>query len=113
MDLCVVIPKIVLALIGCSVFVGEVVESATSETPEMIVAALQRTVVRQPAEVPFADQRRAVSGLFQERGQCWMLRGQSDVLRKPVAREWLLESYRQPALIASSDQGSPTRSAYR
>src|SRR5262245_35108954 len=43
----------------------EIVGSAREDAEEMVVAAPQRTEIRQEAEMPFADQRGAVARLLQ------------------------------------------------
>ena len=67
----IVVPEIV-SVIGALMRI--VIDRATAEAVEMIIAALQWTEFRQTAEVPFADQRRAVSGLPQQRRQRGVIR---------------------------------------
>ena len=44
----------------------EIVCAAAEDSEELIVAALQRTEIRQRAEMPFADQRGAIARLLQQ-----------------------------------------------
>src|SRR3954453_813790 len=57
----IVVPEVV----SIAVLVRVVVDGAAAETIEMIVAALERTEVRQQAEMPLADKGGAVAGLLQ------------------------------------------------
>src|SRR6185503_18264480 len=55
-----VVPEIV----GVSTRVGlvrKVIQRPALKTPEVIVAALERTVIRQIPQMPFSDERRAIS----------------------------------------------------
>ena len=58
--------------------VREVVDGAAVVAEEEVVAALQRAEGRQVAQVPLAEQRRAVAVLLQQRRQGRMLRRQAD-----------------------------------
>ena len=69
--LSITIPKVVAPRFA---LVRVVIESAAAKSPIMIVPALQRAIIRQPAQVPFADERRGVSGSFQDRRKRWMVR---------------------------------------
>jgi hypothetical protein len=62
----VIIPKIFLVTSEC---VGKVVHRSAAKSVEMIVPTLERTKLRQNAQMPFADQGRAVANLLQQRGQ--------------------------------------------
>ena len=64
MQLHVVVPQIVSS--GC---VRIVVDSATPESVEMVVPALERAEFREQAQVPLSDKSRAVAGLLQQRRQ--------------------------------------------
>ncbi len=108
MDRDVSVPEIVLLR---SVCVRVVVERPHPESIEMVVAALQRTVFRQRAQMPLADERRAVAGPLQQRRQCGMFRRQAD--RRVRRGQRLLESKRQPVLIPARDQRQPRRRADR
>src|SRR5205814_10503108 len=79
-----------------------VVDGAAAEAEEMVVAALQRSELREVAEMPFADERRAVADLSQQRGQRRMFRWKTDVGNAGAKR--LLEADTQPVLIAAGDQ---------
>src|SRR5215831_7050327 len=52
--------------------------------------------------MPLSDQRRAVTGSLQQRGQCGVLGRKANV---SVSRQWLLQTYAQPILIPACDQG--------
>ena len=54
----VVVPQI---FVGPAGRVPVVVEAAAAEAVEVVVAALERAEVRQRAQVPLADERRAVA----------------------------------------------------
>src|SRR4051812_26112043 len=105
MDFCVIVPQVLVTVLAHTIFMREVVEGTATESPEMVVTALQRTVVRQPSKVPFPNQSRAVTGLFQQRRQCGMLCRQSNISSR--AGERLFKSDGQPVLIATRDDGSP------
>src|SRR5438552_17912320 len=45
----------------------EIVRGARENAEEMVVAALERAVVRQKSEMPFADEGRAVAGFLEQR----------------------------------------------
>src|SRR5258708_3367704 len=79
-----------------------IVERAAAEAEEMLVSAFLRAEERQRAQVPFADQRRAVTGLAQQRRQRRMLRRQTDPLFG-ARRDRLLQAHRQPDLVATGD----------
>ena len=44
----------------------KIIGTAAVYSEEVVVAALERTEIRQEAEVPFADQRRAVARLLEQ-----------------------------------------------
>ena len=102
MDQCVLIPEVVGRSIGCAGLVGEVVELAAAEAVEVVVSALERAVVRQPAQVPFADQRGAVAGFFEQRRQRGMFGRQADVACGPGERFFQADG--QAVLVASGDE---------
>src|SRR5207248_1380286 len=74
MDFDVVFPQVVATHSG---FVRKVIQTPAAKTPEMIIATLERAELRQPPEMPFADQSRAISGRFQQRRQRGMFRWKS------------------------------------
>jgi hypothetical protein len=84
-------------------FVREVIDRAAAETIEIVVAALQRTEIGQPPQMPFADQRGLVAGLLQERRQGRMVRRQTDLARHARAQR-LFEPDRQPVLVTPGNQ---------
>ena len=88
----------------------EVIEGAAAESPEVIVAALERAEVGQIAEVPFAEQGGAVAGFLEERGQRGMLgrQAQSGV----AGAQRLVEADGQAVLIAAGDQRGPRGRAH-
>src|SRR5258708_26955326 len=79
-----------------------IIQRAAAKAEEMVVSALVRTEERQRAKVPFADQRRAVTSLAQQRRQCRMLGWQAD---PPLGagRDRLLPAHREPDLVAAGD----------
>ena len=101
-DLGVLIPQ-VLGNVGAGAgFVGEVVEAASAKSVEVVVATLERSIVREPAEVPLADEGGAVSRLAEEGRQCWLLRRQAGEMR---IGERLKEAAWKAVLIAAGDEG--------
>src|SRR5215475_8867548 len=89
----------------------EIVRGAAEYPEEMVIATLERTEIRQEAEMPFADQRCAVAGATKQRRQRRMAWGQPDVPgRARVDR--LLQSDREAILVASSDQRRARRRAH-
>src|SRR6516165_5797958 len=62
--------------------------------------------------MPFADQRRAVAGFFQDRRKCRMIRRQAEFSRDAVAQRFF-ETDRQPVLVATGDQRHARGGAYR
>src|SRR5690606_6537379 len=101
----VAVPQIVIV----ADFVSEIVDAPTAVTPELVIAALQRPEVGQPAQMPFADESGAIAQLAQQRGQGRMLR------RKPQRRiaERLFQPGAQPILIAPGNQSEAGRTADR
>ena len=96
------------------VAVGEVVEAAAHRAEELPVAALQRSEVRQEAEVPLADQRRRVAGVAQQRGQRRMVRRQAQHRVAAVtARDRLVVAAAQPVLEAPGHQREARGRAHR
>src|SRR5258705_924154 len=63
MDQNIVVPEIFPFL---SAYVGKIVHCATAKSIVMIVAASQRAKLWQNAQMPFAHQRRAITGLLQQ-----------------------------------------------
>ena len=88
------------------VAVRVVVERTGAEAPEVLVAALQRSERRQHAQVPFADQRRGITGVAQQRRQGGMFGRQSDI---GLAGERFLEPQGQAVLVAAGDQREACR----
>ena len=87
------------------VAVGEVVEAAAHRAEELPVAALQRSEVRQEAEVPLADQGRRVAGVAQQRGQRRVVRRQAQHrIAAVAARDRLVVAAAQPVLEAPGHQ---------
>ena len=82
--------------------VGKVVDRAATKTIEVVIAAQQRAILRQQAEMPLANEGGPISGLPQERGQRGMARRQTGV----AAGERLVETNVETVLIASSNQRS-------
>src|SRR5258708_6449800 len=82
----------------------EIIRSTAEYPEEMVIATLERTEIRQEAEMPFTDKRCAVAGAPKERRQRRMAWRQPDVLGR-VCVDRLLQSDREAILIASSDQG--------
>src|SRR5271156_908910 len=87
----------------------EVIERATAKAVEVIVAALQWTIVGKPAEVPFADQCRAVSGPFEQRRKRRMTWRQANIARRTGQR--LLETDWKTVLVAAGDKSDARSSA--
>ena len=98
LDRHVVVPEIGL-LIGARVRV--VVDGAAAEPVEMVVAAQKRTEFRQAAEMPFADEGRAIASFPEKRRQRWLLGRQSDDSR---GGQRLLQTDREAVLISAGDQ---------
>src|SRR5581483_12260262 len=111
MDLGVVLEKIVDAE---TVLVGVVVDAA-GERPEMlVVAALERAEVRLEAEMPLADQRRAVALLAQPRGDRRMVGRQAhDLVATHGAADRLLGRAAQAVLVAAGRERETRRRADR
>jgi hypothetical protein len=90
----------------------EIVRRASENAEEMVVAALERAEVRQIAEMPFADEGRAVACLLEQRRQGRVAGRQTDAFR----RRWIdrfLEPHRKTHLIASGNQPRACRRATR
>jgi hypothetical protein len=88
----------------------EVVGRAAEDAEEAVVAALERAVVRQIAEVPFADEARAVARLLEQRRKGRMARRQPDVFRRRGV-DRLFEAHGKTHLIAPGDQAGACRRA--
>ncbi len=69
---------------------------------ELVIAALQRAVARQIPEMPFADQRRAIAGVAQQRRQCGEPGRHPHLRRFAVAPAQRLD---QPDRQAGTDSG--------
>ena len=65
-NLGIAIPQIVRVAVRRAIFVAEIVQRAAAKTVEAVIATFQRPEIRQPAEVPFADQCRAVADALQK-----------------------------------------------
>src|SRR5213078_2735675 len=89
--------------------VREVVDAAAAEAPEMVVAALQGAVVGQRAEMPLADEGRAIARFAQQRGESRMVRRQAGLAG--LARDRLFETDGQAVLIAAGDERGARRGA--
>jgi hypothetical protein len=83
--------------------VREVIDRAAAETIEIVVIALQRTEIGQPSQMPFANQRGLVTGLFQERRQGRMVRRQTKPAR-PTGAQRLFEPDGHPVLVTPGNQ---------
>src|SRR6266704_4513092 len=97
MDRNVVLPKIASA---GTAGVREIVERSTAKSKEMVIAAFQGTKLWQCAQMPFADQRRAITGFLQQRRESRMFRGKAHTC---VTNQGLLQAYPQAILVAASD----------
>ncbi len=83
-------------------FVREVIDAAVFEAPEMVVATLERTVVRKISQMPFPEQRCPIASRLQDRGERGVIRRNTGSIRS--RRQRLCETHRQPILIAPRDQ---------
>src|SRR5437660_8052824 len=97
MDGDVIIPEIFPAPRGVRI----IVHRAATKSVEVLIAALQRTELRQLAEVPFADQRSAVASLLQQGWQGRMFGRETDTR---ISRQRLLETDAQAILVTAGDQ---------
>jgi hypothetical protein len=104
-DVCGAVPQVRQAI----EFVGEIVDPAAADAPELVEPAPERTVIRQLAEVPLADERGGIAAFAQQRGQGGVLGRQAD----RAALQRLLEPDRQAVLVASGQQRDPRRRAHR
>src|SRR6516164_3163967 len=87
---------------------------AAHDPEELVIPALQGTVARQIAEMPFADERGAVAGTTQQRRESRVTRRYAHLWRVAIAPPQRFdEPDRQPVLIASSDQRNPRIGAQR
>ena len=111
-NLDIAIPEIIRVAARWTVFVREVIQRAATESVEAVIAAFQRPEIRQPAEVPFSDQRRAVAGGFEKRRQSRMVRWYADVA-VAAAGQGLFQTDRKTVLIAPGDQGRAGGGAHR
>src|SRR5262249_6744112 len=84
-----------------SISMRKIVQRAAAESIEMIVAALQRAKPGESAQMPLADQSRAVTGFLQERRQGGMF-GRQTNLR--ISRQRLFQAQAQPILVTARDQ---------
>ena len=80
---------------------SEVIQCAAAKAPEVIVAALERAKFGQPAEVPFTDERGAVTCLLQQGRERRMLPGQAHISR---GTNRFLQADWKAVLIATGDQ---------
>src|SRR5262245_46448838 len=102
----VFVPEI---FIESSCRVVEVIDRADAESIEVVIAAFERTEIRQRAEVPLADERRSVTCFSEQRRQRRMLGWEADgidALDSPGARcsNRFFQANAKPVLIASSDE---------
>src|SRR6266481_9757182 len=105
MDSHIIVPKIILATYS----VREIVHCPAAKSVEMIVATLQRTKLWQKTQMPLANQRRAVAGFSQQRGQRRVFRGKPDI---EVATQRLLQAEPHPILVAAGNQRRPRGGAH-
>ena len=105
----IVVPEIVGIGLGAARLMREVVQIASAESPEMVVAALEGPIIRKTAEMPFAKKRSAVTGFSEQRRQ----RGMPG--RKPyvAGAKRFLQADGQSVLIAARDQRDAAGGAYR
>ena len=77
----------------------EIIGGTAEDAEEMVVAALERTEIRQKTEVPLSDQRRGIARLLQQGRQGRMARRQADVLRSSGV-DRLLQANRHTVLVS-------------
>ena len=65
LNFCVTVPQVISVCIRRRRLVRKVVQAAAAKSPEMIVAALERTVIRQITQMPFPDERGGVTCFLQ------------------------------------------------
>jgi hypothetical protein len=102
----VFVPKI---FVESSCRVVEVIDRADAESIEVVIAAFERTEIRQRAEVPLADERRSVTCFSEQRRQRRMVGWEADgidALDAPGARRGnrFFQANAKPILIASGDE---------
>ena len=91
----VAIPEIIGRGVCRSGLVREVIERASAKTPEVIVAALERAVVGQPAQMPLADEHGLVACSLQQGGKGRVLAGQTDIALPAARRERFFQTDRK------------------
>src|ERR1700730_16578207 len=82
----------------------EIIRGAAEYPEEMVIATLERTEIRQEAEMPFADERCAVAGAPNERRQRRMAWRQPDVPGR-VRADRPVQSNRGTILVCPGDLG--------
>src|SRR5258706_11424852 len=97
--------------VGGTRIVLEIVRRPREDPEELVVAALERTELREKAHMPLADEACPVANLLDERRQRRMARGQPGVLWA-LWNDRLLEAGRETILIAPRDQGRSRRRAH-
>jgi hypothetical protein len=102
----VFVPEI---FVGSSCRVVEVIDCAHAESVEVVIAAFERTEIRQRAEVPLADERRSVTCFSEQRRQRRMLGWEADgidALDSSGTRcgNRFFQANAKPVLIASGDE---------
>src|SRR5919197_6602330 len=88
----------------------EVISRAAENPEEAVVAALERTVVRQKAEMPLADEAGAVACPLEQRGKGGVAWRQADGFWR-AGVNGLFEADLKTHLIASGDQRGAGRRA--
>ncbi len=94
--------EIVGHVFGHTGLVGKVVEGATIVAKEAVVPTLERSVVRQGPQVPFADERGGIAHGLEQGRQRGVLRRQAEVM--PCAEQRFFQAARQAVLVAPRDQ---------
>src|ERR1700733_14624670 len=95
---------------GDPVLGREVIEPSPPESPEVVVAAFQRSEIRQTSEVPLASERSPVTSLLQQR---WQRRVFGPQAVPALVLHRLFESHPRPVLIPPGDEGRPCGRADR
>src|SRR5262249_38474429 len=97
-----------------AVLMREVVDATRQRAEMLVVAALQRPERRRKAEMPFADQRRAVAGSAEARGERGMAGWQADPLvAAHGAADRLLRRAADAVLITTGRERKARRRADR
>ena len=89
--------------------VGEIIDRAAAEPPEMLISAFERSEARQGPEMPLADEPGFIAGVAQERRKSGVRRRDPDI----AARDRLLETDREAILVAAGDQRRARRRTNR